>query len=141
LPGDRGFFVFHMTTLFGDVPRNTPADWNNTTDMNTSIPSSKPWQFALVPEPAVPFPQVEESELERLKNRLLRQALAQVDSTELAAPLRRAANEAAALAWLEAHPLFVFPSLFEEKVAAAKRRNHKQRMIRARSSELLAQAA
>ena len=99
------------------------------------------WQFAIQPEPPVPFTRTEENELERLKNRLLQSALAGVSSPLLAAPIRRAANESAALAWLEAHPLLVFPSLFEEKVKAARRRAHQQQLIQARSSNLLSAAA
>ena len=98
------------------------------------------WQFALVPEPPAAFARTAENELERLKNRLLRQALAGVVTPALTAPIRRAANEAAALAWLEPHPLLVFTTLFEEKVAAAKRRAHKQALIRARSEGMLAAA-
>ena len=94
-----------------------------------------------MPEPAAPFTRTEENELERLKNGMLREALAGVASPALTAPIRRAANEAAALAWLEAHPLLVFPALFEEKVAAAKRRAHKQQIVRARSAEIHAVAA
>ena len=62
-------------------------------------------RFALVPEPAAPFTRTAETELERLKNRMLHLALGAVASPALRAPLRRAANEAAALAWLEPHPL------------------------------------
>lgn len=99
------------------------------------------WQFALVPESPAPFSKTNESELERLKNRLLREALREVVNTSLTAPLRRAANEAAALAWLEPHPLLVFPVLFEELAAQARRRLQKQQLVRARSEDLLAAAA
>ena len=58
-------------------------------------------RFVLVPEPAAPFTRTAETELERLKNRMLHLALGTVASPALRAPLRRAANEAAALAWLE----------------------------------------
>lgn len=98
------------------------------------------WQLELPPEPPAPFSRLEENDLERLKNRLLQNTLAGVSSPLLAAPIRRAANEAAALAWLEAHPLLVFPALFEEKVKNARRRAHRQQLVKARSSELLASA-
>ena len=98
-------------------------------------------RFALVPEPPAPFTRTEESELERLKNRLLREAIAAISRPSLLAPLRRAANEAAALAWLEPHPLLVFPVLFEEKALITRRRAHRQELIRARSSELMSEAA
>jgi len=99
------------------------------------------WQFALVPEPAAPFTRTGENELERLKNRLLRETLTRVSNTLLVAPLRRAANEAAALAWLEPHPLLVFPMLFEEKAVGARRRAQKQQQIEARSAAIMATAA
>lgn len=107
----------------------------NHTFENTPRP---PWRDRGLPEPAAPFTRTEENDLERLKNRVLQTALAGVTSPVLAAPIRRAANEAAALAWLEAHPLLVFPALFEEKLRDARRRAHRQQMIRARSETLLA---
>lgn len=97
-----------------------------------------PWRELAAPEPAAPFTRTEENDLERLKNRVLQAALAGITSPVLAAPIRRAANEAAALAWLEVHPLLVFPALFEEKVRDARRRAHRQQLIRARSETLVA---
>ena len=112
------------------------------TELNTTParPGLDP-RFALVPEPAAPFTRTAETELERLKNRLLRQAIETVTSPALLAPLRRAANEAAALAWLEPHPLLVFPTLFEEKALTTRRRSLRQELVRARSTELMAVAA
>lgn len=98
-------------------------------------------RFGVRAEPPAPFSRTAENDLERLKNRMLQAALAGVESPLLAAPIRRAANEAAALAWLEAHPLLVFPALFEEKVRTARRRAHMQQLIRARSEDLVASAA
>ncbi len=110
-------------------------------NLRTETGPTPPWHRAVAPEPPAPFTQTEENDLERLKNRLLQNALAGVSSPLMAAPIRRAANEAAALAWLEVHPLLVFPALFEEKVKAARRSAHKQQLIRARSSGLLTTAA
>ena len=56
---------------------------------------------------------------------------------ELNPPLRRAANEAAALAWETVIPLLVFPVLFEEKIEAALRHAARQACIRESSLELL----
>lgn len=98
-------------------------------------------RFALVVEPAAPFTRTAETELERLKNQLLREAIAQTVTPSALAPLRRAANEAAAIAWLEPHPLLVFPTLFEEKALTAKRRVLRQELVRARTTELMAEAA
>ena len=74
-------------------------------------------RFELRPAPPAPFRATRETEFERLKNRLLAEQLAGA-TPELNAPLRRAANEAAALAWVTFYPLLVFPVLFEEKTAA-----------------------
>jgi hypothetical protein len=86
---------------------------------------------------AVTFRVTRESEFERLKSRLLAGQLAAA-APELNAPLRRAANEAAALAWVTFYPLLVFPVLFEEKTAAALRQAQRQARIYAHSRELLA---
>lgn len=95
-------------------------------------------RFNVRPTPAAPFRASAENELERLKHRLLRKELAQATEVELNARLRRAANEAAALAWITAVPLLVFPTLFEEKARAAQRQAARQECIRERSRELLA---
>ena len=95
-------------------------------------------RFELRTAPAAPFRATEEDELERLKSRLLRRELNRVGEVELTAPLRRAANEAAALAWVTAVPLLVFPALFEEKVRTALGQAARQEAIRERSRELLA---
>jgi hypothetical protein len=64
--------------------------------------------------------------------------LAEAPTPELTPPLRRAANDAAALAWATLYPLLVFPVLFEEKIAAALRQAERQARIFKRSRELLA---
>jgi hypothetical protein len=94
-------------------------------------------RFAWHAEPPAPFRGTDENELERLKSRLLRATLENVASPSLIPFIRRAANEAAALAWLEPHPLLVFPALFEEKTAAARKQHHKQNLIRSRSQVLV----
>lgn len=50
--------------------------------------------------------------------------------------LRRAANEAAALAWLEPHPLLVFPTLFAEFADRARSRARLQAQVRDTSAHL-----
>lgn len=92
-----------------------------------------PERFIWHDDPPAPFRRTDEGDLERLKNRLLRPLLAAATQTDLILQLRRAANEAAALAWLEPHPLLVFPVLFEEKAAGARRRHHRQGLVRSRS--------
>lgn len=94
-------------------------------------------RFELRPGPPAPFRATQETEFERLKKRLLTLQLAELPKPELNAPLRRAANEAAALAWVTLYPLLVFPALFEEKAAAARRQVERQTRIYRTSRELL----
>ena len=65
-------------------------------------------RFELRPAPPAPFRAMQETEFERLKNQLLIRQLAEVPTPELIPPFRRAANEAAALAWVTQFPLLVF---------------------------------
>ena len=95
-------------------------------------------RFEVRPAPPVPFRAVQETEFERLKNKLLLKHLAEKPAPELNSPLRRAANEAAALAWATMIPLLVFPVLFEEKIKTALRQAALQACIRERSRALLA---
>ena len=94
-------------------------------------------RFELQPGPPAPFRATQETEFERLKRQLLTLQLAELPEPELNAPLRRAANEAAALAWVTLYPLLVFPALFEEKAAAAVRQAERQARIYETSRELL----
>lgn len=82
-----------------------------------------------------------DAELETLKNRLLRNALHSASDLGLTPALRRAANEAASLAWLTSHPLLVLPELLQEKVGLAKTQAARQSDIRHRSRSLLSEAA
>ncbi len=76
--------------------------------------------------------------LEKLKEQLFREkARAELDSDQLAS-LRRAAEEAAALAWGTAYPLLMLPELFAEKAAEAFVQSERQREIRRRSRALVA---
>lgn len=95
-------------------------------------------RFEVRPLPAAPFRATAENELERLKDRLLRNELAGAATAAVNANLRRAANEAAALAWITKVPLLIFPALFEEKARTAYVRLARQELIRERSRELLA---
>ena len=71
--------------------------------------------------------------LEELKQRLLQEtAWARSDSASLTW-LRRAAEDAASLAWTTPFPLLVLPELFSEKAAEACVRSQRQRDIRQRS--------
>jgi hypothetical protein len=79
----------------------------------------------------------QEAELERLRTRLLAEWLGTRWASRSDDPLRRAANEAAALAWVTRYPLLVFPALFEEKAEAALLQAGRQEQVRQRSRELL----
>ena len=95
-------------------------------------------RFELRPAPAAAFRAARENELEQLKRRLLGEALGQTTQPRLGGYLRRAANEAAALAWTTPYPLLVFPGLFAEKADAALLQAERQKSIRRRSLDLLA---
>jgi hypothetical protein len=94
--------------------------------------------FEVKPSPPAPFRARQEAELERLKAQLLAERLEGRGEAQLLSHLRRAANEAAALAWVTRYPLLVFPALFEEKADAALLHAERQEQIRQRSRELLA---
>jgi hypothetical protein len=94
--------------------------------------------FEVTPSPPAPFRARQEAELERLKAQLLAERLEGRSAPQLDSQLWRAANEAAALAWVTRYPLLVFPALFEEKAEAALLRAERQEQIRQRSRELLA---
>ena len=74
----------------------------------------------VTPLPVGPFRAVQETQFERLKGRLLAQRLGEEGWDDaFNSQLRRAANEAAALARLTPYPLLLFPLLFDEKAQAA----------------------
>jgi hypothetical protein len=91
--------------------------------------------------PTVPFRAEQASELERLKGKLLTQALNYAPDGAYYAPLRRAANEAAALAWNTPFPLLFLPGLFEELAAKARSHTRQQGEIMKRSRGWLQPAA
>jgi hypothetical protein len=93
--------------------------------------------FEVKPAPPGPFRAQQEAELERLKTRLLSEWLETRWDPQSDDPLRRAANEAAALAWVTRYPLLVFPAVFEEKAEAALLQAWRQEQVRERSRELL----
>ncbi|HLH54336.1 MAG TPA: hypothetical protein VKY92_12045 [Verrucomicrobiae bacterium] len=90
------------------------------------------------PLPPAPFRAVQENRFEALKSTLLGEQLDSVWRPELTVVIRRAANEAAALAWVTPYPLLTFPLLFEEKAEAAVRFAAEQDRIRERSRSLYA---
>jgi len=99
-------------------------------------------EFEVKPVAAV-LREANESRFEQLKTRLLLEWLEE-SAPELAANgeaqnrVRRAAGEAAALAWVTQYPLLVFPLLFAEKAGAALVQAQRQDWVRQRSREWLA---
>jgi hypothetical protein len=89
----------------------------------------------------IPFREIETTELEKLKTRLLLELLRNTTTPEQNTLLRRAANDAAALAWATAYPLLLFPTLLEEKARAALAQWKHQQGVRARSLNLVLQTA
>ncbi len=98
-------------------------------------------RYGAVPVQAAPFRATGEIEFDRLKHLLLRVALDTAAKAELCAPLKRAANDAAAVAWLTSFPLLFFPALFEEKAATAQVQAVRQMKVRAWSQEAYATVA
>ena len=94
-------------------------------------------RFEVKAEPAAPFRVLHETELEKLKLQLLDERLALDNDGKLNSYLRRAANEAASLAWVTGYPLLLFPELFEEKARTASIQLAHQKLVRRRSLELL----
>ncbi len=83
-------------------------------------------RFEVRPAPPAPFRATQEDEFERLKSRLLTETLLATARPDMNAAIRRAANEAAALAWVTFYPLLVFPLLFEGKARNALRHGERQ---------------
>ena len=100
-------------------------------------PNTPAIRFVLKPATAEPFRSGLETDFEQLKARLLAEALAAA-RPEFNAPLRRAANEAAGLAWISRHPLLLFPALFEEKSRTALSHAERQTRIYANSRTFVA---
>ena len=94
-------------------------------------------RFEVRPAPPAPFRALQENLFERLKSRLVSERLQDAWASELGSHVRRAAHEAASLAWVTPYPLLVFPALFEEKLEAARQVADRQEQVRQRSRELL----
>jgi hypothetical protein len=106
-------------------PRRVPADFGPET------------RFEVEPLPAAPYRAALESRFEELQTSLLAVRLEEVWEPRLNSQMRRAANEAAALAWVTPYPLLVFPVLFEEKAELALKVAERQDAVRQRTRELL----
>ena len=94
-------------------------------------------RFELTPVTMAPFRAVFEDKFDRLKDRLLAESLDTVWELKLSSEVRRAANEAAALARLTPYPLLVFPLLFEEKTQETLRAAARQNSARERKCDFI----
>src|SRR5690242_11626351 len=65
------------------------------------------------------FRDVQTNRFEQLKGQLLSERLEEIWEPAFISHVRRAANDAAALAWVTPYPLLVFPVLFDEKADTA----------------------
>ena len=92
----------------------------NTNHRTVPTRFAPPTRFAVPVIPAAPFRGELEDNLEALKGRLLRDLLAAATDAALHDPLRRATNDAAALAWTTPFPLLVLPELVREKADTAR---------------------
>lgn len=98
-------------------------------------------RFEVKPVPTVPFRGTQETELERLKAELLKQHLNETTDAPTNARWRRAANDAATLAWLTPFPLLFFPALLEEKARQAERQAAHQLAVLKRCQNSVGRAA
>ena len=86
--------------------------------------------------PAVPARGPLERALEFLKTDLLEELWRETPQPELREPLRQAANEASALAWMTPYPLLLLPELLAEKARLARLRVARQQDVYLRSRHL-----
>jgi hypothetical protein len=99
--------------------------------------SARQTQPELQPGPGLPSRATRETAFEQLKQQLLVQLLNDHPEPVFKGPIRRAANDAAALAWTTPYPLLLFPALMEEKAATARFQALRQKHIRQRSRDLM----
>jgi hypothetical protein len=78
-----------------------------------------------------------DAEFATLQEKLLENAFNHTETLSLYGAIRQAANEAAGLAWMTEFPLLVYPTLFDEKTLAFRKREHRQQQIMARSHALV----
>jgi hypothetical protein len=138
LPSQSRVFCFNNLPL-----KKAAGERKRMKKNNQKVPTqfAPEMRFNVAPLLAQPFRVTQETEFEKLKNRLLRRLLDDAVQPELNVPLRRAVNDAAALAWTTLFPLLVFPGLLEEKARSARLQLQKQKQVRLRSETLLVEAA
>ena len=95
--------------------------------------------FYVMPAITVSFRGTVDTELERLKNKLLKEALERAEP-EFYPLLRRAANEAMAIAYTTPYPTLFYPLLFTEKAAKMRNVFKKQQFIKEKTRQLVVQS-
>jgi hypothetical protein len=91
---------------------------------------------AAPPEAFAAFRAVEETRLERLKQELLERLLDEASARpDLNVAFRRAADEAARLAWLTPFPFLCLPALVAEKADEARECANRQRDLLTRTAK------
>ena len=99
--------------------------------MNGTLSHLPGWSSASLesPVPAAPLRGAPERELENAKTRLLNQLLQEETYAQLQRPIRHAANEAAALAWMTPFPLLLLPMLIQEKAQLVRQQARHQNEV------------
>ncbi|MHB1309553.1 MAG: hypothetical protein ACYDC1_01140 [Limisphaerales bacterium] len=113
----------------------------NTTPRRVPTRFAPPTRFRVKPNATRSGRTALNAKFEGLKNRLIEQHLAEAADEHLGPALRRAAMDAAALAWVTAVPLLVLPELLQEKAVDARRRTARQAAILRRTRKLMGAAA
>ena len=111
----------------------------NTTYRRLTARFAPETRFEVEPLNGAPFRAAQEARFEELRHRLFLTSLQELADTKANVRLRRAANEAAALAWQTPYPVLVFPVLFEEKARAAAAYAGRQRRVREWTAHFLAE--
>jgi hypothetical protein len=102
--------------------------------------TDRPPRAARLDAPRPGFRAAQETALEQLKRRLLSGMLNETPEPRYSAPLHRAANDAASLAWATDHPLLFLPVLLEEKAQVARKQARREERIQARSRLIIYRA-
>jgi hypothetical protein len=109
----------------------------NTTHRRLTSRFAPETSFEVPPLAAAPFRAAQEARFEGLKHKLLLTSLNELPDARSNVRLRRAANEAAALAWMTSYPVLVFPVLFEEKARTSAAYARRQKQVKERTAQFL----
>jgi hypothetical protein len=112
----------------------------NTKDMTLPVQYGEETRFGVEASPAS-FRATLETEVDRLKARLVQSYLSEFAEPEFNRLLRQAANEAVAIAYTSAYPLLLLPALLDEKARQARRQVARQNLIRSRSEVIMDEVA